>query len=107
MNSGKTGRGWAACALYGTRESDWGAGEMISSPVLTPEGVQATTESHVPIVRLIRINCSYVTGYAAAPMDFRRGAFFIPIRAGRAVLQALLLALIDMPYSVYGRFVGV
>jgi hypothetical protein len=68
MNSGKTGRGWAACALYGTRKSDWGAGEMISSPVLTPEGAQAT-ESHVPMMQLIRINCSYVTVYAAAPME--------------------------------------
>lgn len=67
MNSGKTGRGWAACALYGTRESDWCAGEMISSPVLTPEGVQAT-ESNVPMVELIHINCSYGTVYAAAPM---------------------------------------
>lgn len=69
MNSGKTGRGCAACALYGERESDWCAGEMISSPVLTPKEVQAT-ESHVPMVQLIRINCSYVTIYAAAPMEF-------------------------------------
>ena len=30
-------------------------------------GVQAT-ESHVPMVQLIRISCSYVTVYAAAPM---------------------------------------
>ena len=68
MNSGKTHRGWAACALYGTRKSDWGAGEMISSPVPTPERAQAT-ESHVPMMQLIRINCSYVTVYAAAPIE--------------------------------------
>ena len=29
------------------------------------------------------------------------------MRASRPILHALLLALIDMPYSVYGRFVGV
>jgi len=48
-------------------ESDWGAGEVISSPVLTPEGTQAA-ESHVPMVQLVCINCSYVMIYAAVPM---------------------------------------
>jgi hypothetical protein len=55
-------------SLWDAQERLWGAGEMISSPVLTPEGAQAT-ESHVPMMQLIRINCSYVTVYAAAPME--------------------------------------
>ena len=53
------------CASCG--ESDWGAGEIISSPVLAPDGVQAA-ESHVPMVQIICINCSYVMVYAAVPM---------------------------------------
>ncbi len=53
------------CASCG--ESDWGAGEMVSSPVLTPNGTPAA-ESHVPMVQIICINCSYVMVYAAVPM---------------------------------------
>ena len=53
------------CASCGER--DWGAGEMVSSPVLTLDGVQAA-ESHVPMVQIICINCSYVMVYAAVPI---------------------------------------
>lgn len=47
--------------------SDWGAGELISAPVLTPGGTQAA-DSHVPMVQLVCINCSHTMLYAAVPM---------------------------------------
>jgi hypothetical protein len=59
------------------------------------------------MVQLICINCSYVTVYAAAPMELPQRGVLYAHGAGRPILHALLLALIDMPYSVYGRFVGV
>lgn len=55
----------SACASCG--ESDWGAGELISSPVLTPDGTQAA-DLHVPMVQLVCINCSHVMVYAAVPI---------------------------------------
>ena len=65
-------RGWIkskgikpTCASCG--ESDWGAGEIISSPVLSPRGMQAA-ESHVPMAQLVCINCSHVMLYAAVPI---------------------------------------
>ncbi len=53
------------CASCGA--SDWGAGEIVSAPVLGSNGTPAN-DSHVPMVQLVCVNCSYVMVYAAVPM---------------------------------------
>lgn len=65
-------RGWLrsrnirpVCASCGAR--DWGAGEVVSSPVLDREG-EVIEELHVPMVQLVCANCSFVMLYAAVPM---------------------------------------
>ncbi len=65
-------RGWMrsrgihpACPSCGGKE--WGAGEIVSAPVLDPEGAPVE-EMHVPMVQLVCTNCSYVMSYAAAPI---------------------------------------
>lgn len=47
--------------------NEWGAGEIISAPVLDDEG-NVVGDSHVPMVQLICTNCCYVMLYAAVPM---------------------------------------
>jgi hypothetical protein len=49
------------------RAEEWGAGEIVSAPVLDREGT-LIEEMHVPMVQLVCINCSYVMMYAAAPI---------------------------------------
>ncbi len=65
-------RGWLrsrgirpACASCGVEE--WGAGEIISAPVLDREGAPVE-EMHVPMVQLVCTNCGYVMMYAAVPI---------------------------------------
>jgi hypothetical protein len=52
----------ASCA-----RNEWGAGEIISTPILDDEG-NVVGDSHVPMVQLICTNCCYVMLYAAVPM---------------------------------------
>jgi hypothetical protein len=47
--------------------NEWGAGEIISAPILDDEG-NVVGNSHVPMVQLICTNCCYVMLYAAVPM---------------------------------------
>jgi hypothetical protein len=47
--------------------SDWGAGEMVSAPILDAGGSHVR-EMHVPMVQLVCTNCGLVLTYAAVPM---------------------------------------
>ena len=65
-------RGWLSskgvhptCASCGG--TDWGAGEIVSAPILDTEGAHRE-DSHVPMVQLVCTNCSYLMLYAAVPM---------------------------------------
>lgn len=65
-------RGWMrtrgirpSCASCGAEE--WGAGEIVSAPVLDREGTPVE-EMHVPMVQLVCTNCGYVMMYAAVPI---------------------------------------
>lgn len=53
------------CASCGA--SDWGAGEVVSAPVLSSEGTPVR-DLHVPMAQLVCINCGYVMLYAAVPV---------------------------------------
>ncbi len=46
---------------------DWGAGEVVSAPILDGEG-NKVEDLHVPMVQLVCTNCSYVMMYAAVPI---------------------------------------
>ena len=48
-------------------EEDWGAGEVISAPILDGEG-NKIHDLHVPMVQLVCTNCGYVIMYAAVPI---------------------------------------
>lgn len=53
------------CASCGA--TDWGAGEVVSAPVLSSEGTPVR-DSHVPMAQLVCINCGYIMLYAAVPI---------------------------------------
>lgn len=53
------------CASCGAR--DWGAGEIVSAPILDAEGAHRE-DSHVPMVQLVCTNCGYLMLYAAVPI---------------------------------------
>lgn len=53
------------CASCGG--TDWGAGEMVSAPILNAEGIPVR-ELHVPMVQLVCTRCSLVLTYAAVPI---------------------------------------
>jgi len=53
------------CASCGRNE--WGAGEIISAPILDDEG-NVVGDSHVPMVQIICTTCSHVMLYAAVPI---------------------------------------
>jgi hypothetical protein len=46
---------------------DWGAGEVVSAPILVGEE-NKVDDLHVPMVELVCTNCSYVVMYAAVPI---------------------------------------
>lgn len=45
----------------------WGAGEVVSVPILDQDGNQQD-DSCVPMVQLVCTNCSYLMLYAAVPI---------------------------------------
>ncbi len=53
------------CVSCGANE--WGAGELVSTTVLSSEGLQIT-ETHVPTVQLVCTNCGYIMSYAGVPI---------------------------------------
>ena len=61
----KSKGGRPTCASCGAQ--DWGAGEVVSAPILDGEG-NKVEDLHVPMVHLLITNCSYVMMYAAVPI---------------------------------------
>lgn len=55
-----------ACASCG--EKSWGAGEVVSLPILDPEG-RVVRESHAPMIQLVCVNCGYTMFYSTMLMS--------------------------------------
>ncbi|MGH3088453.1 MAG: hypothetical protein ACRDSJ_14190 [Rubrobacteraceae bacterium] len=53
------------CASCG--EKSWGAGEIVSLPILNSEG-RVVKDFHAPMVQLVCANCGYTMLYSTVPI---------------------------------------
>lgn len=57
------------CASCG--EKSWGAGEVVSLPILDSGG-RIVGDSHVPMAQLVCVNCGYTMFYSTVPMGLSK-----------------------------------